>query len=51
MFETCSFTAEGMFFVSFKRRDFVDAARQQKIGLSKQVFLDKLIVTQLVRKS
>jgi len=38
------------FFVLFKIRNFVDAARQHKISLSKQVFLDKLTVAQLVRK-
>lgn len=38
------------FFVLFNIRTFVDAARHHKIGLSKQVFLDKPIVAQLVRK-
>jgi len=50
--KTFSFAAEGMFFffVLFNIRTFVDAARHHKIGLSKQVFLDKPIVAQLVRK-
>jgi hypothetical protein len=48
--KTFSFTAEGMSFVLFNTRTFVDSARYHTVGLSKQVFLDKLIVAQLDRK-